>query len=99
MSKNKYKGWVNCEHWGDTVLATVEELKSVCYTYLDSNNGEDKVNFDFKFKLPSGKDFWLYDWKEYRVIPPNEYIVFHIGADTPEESVEAYKQVVELLNK
>jgi hypothetical protein len=84
---------------GDRITTTVEELKSVCYTYLDSNDGEDKTNFDFKFKLPNGKEFWVYDWKEYRVISPNEYIDFHIGADTPEESAAAHELVIKLLNK
>ncbi len=83
---------------GDTITTTANKLIKVCYDYACQNNGEDKVNFDFQFTLPNGNDFFVYDWKEYRVLDKDEYITFHIGADSSEESREALEYVYELIN-
>ena len=83
---------------GDTVTTTASKLIEVCYDYADQNTGDDKVNFDFFFKMPNGNRFYVYDWKEYRVINEDEYIEFHIGADSSAESKEALEYIYELTN-
>jgi hypothetical protein len=40
---------------------------------------------------------FVYDWKEYRPIGPNELIDFHIGTDTPMQSLIAKEELEQLL--
>ena len=47
----------------------------------DSNNGKDKVNFEWECKNEHGI-FSIYDWKEYRSISKDEEIEWHIGGDS-----------------
>lgn len=83
---------------GDTITTTASKLIKICYDYGDQNGSGDKVNFDFEFKLPNGDSFYVYDWKEYRTLDKDEYVKFHIGADTTSESALAYEYIYELLN-
>ena len=83
---------------GDTITTTANKLIEICYDYSDQNTGDDKVNFDFVFKIPDGQEFYVYDWKEYRVLNKNEYVTFNIGADSSEESREALEYIYELIN-
>ena len=76
---------------GDTVTTTASKLIEVCYDYVDQNGSGDKVNFDFEFKLPNGEYFCVYDWKEYRVIDEDEYIDFHIGANSKSDSTRSVR--------
>ena len=48
--------------------------------------------------MPDGQEFYVYDWKEYRVLNKNEYVTFNIGADSSEESREALEYIYELIN-
>ena len=82
---------------GDTVTTTASKLIEVCYDYADQNTGDDKVNFDFFFKMPNGNRFYVYDWKEYRVIDEDEYIDFHIGANSKSDSTQALEYIYELI--
>jgi len=48
--------------------------------YYDSNDGNDKCNFDFEFETSKGDVFTIYDWKKYRVLEEDEKVIFNIGA-------------------
>lgn len=82
---------------GDRFTTTVVRLKQICDSWEESNGCGDKVNYDFSFTTPDGRDFWVYDWKEYRAIEDNEVIDFHIGADSPSHSREALRYLRELM--
>jgi hypothetical protein len=40
---------------------------------------------------------FVYDWKEYAPIGPNQLIEFHIGTDTPMQSLIAKEELIKLL--
>ena len=81
---------------GQTVTTTVNKLiKAIGEPMYVDNSGEDKSNYDFSFMVQDFEAF-VYDWKEYRPISPNELIDFHIGTDTPMQSLIA-KEELELL--
>lgn len=82
---------------GDTITTTASKLIKTCYDYEDQNGSGDKVNFDFEFKLPNGDSFYVYDWKEYRAINEDEYIDFHIGANSKSDSTQALEYIYELI--
>ena len=82
---------------GDKFTTTVARLKQVCEDWEGSNDGSDKVNYDFSFTTEDGRDFWVYDWKEYRTIGDNEVIDFHIGADNPSHSRDALRYLGDLM--
>ena len=85
----------------DTIITTtLNKLKKVlgepvCF----DNTGEDKVNIEWKLETENGKVFTVYDWKEYRPIKPNELIEWHIGGFTPQDTKEAYNEIMDGLNK
>jgi hypothetical protein len=81
---------------GTTIKTTVNKLiKAIGEPMYVDNSGEDKSNYDFSFMVQDFEAF-VYDWKEYRPIGPNELIDFHIGTDTPMQSLIA-KEELELL--
>lgn len=82
---------------GTTIKTTVAKLRQlVGEPASESNDGSDKVNFDWVCRTDSGDLFTIYDWKEYRVIDENEQIEFHIGASDAEISCDAYDELVAL---
>jgi hypothetical protein len=82
---------------GQTVTTTVNKLiKAIGEPMYVDNSGEDKSNYDFSFMVQDFEAF-VYDWKEYRPIGPNELIDFHIGTDTPMQSLIAKEELEQLL--
>ena len=83
-----------------TIKATVNELiEAIGEPWDRSNNGQEKVNFEWKLQTKDGDEFAIYDWKEYRSISTDERIEWHIGAISLESAVSAAKQVELLLKK
>ena len=80
------------------------------------NDAEDKINllelssrhipifnmpsFIWECKTQSDKVFTIYDWKEFRVIDPNEIITWRIGGfsfmDTEEAKDELMAQIIKM---
>lgn len=82
---------------GERITTTVNKLREVCNDYEESNGCGDKTNWDFRFKMDDGTEFWVYDWKEYRWVGEDEAITFHIGADSPSDSRKAFDHVHDLI--
>ena len=83
---------------GQTITTTVNSLiKAIGQPIEENNTGEDKTNFEWEFKT---NDFtaYIYDWKEYAPIGRNELIDFHIGTDTPMQSLIAKEELENLLS-
>ena len=81
MAKKTYKSTDGTSFFGTTIRATVNQLISAFGEPSDdSNTGEDKVNFEWEMETEDGEVFTIYDWKEYRMIDVDEYIVWNIGA-------------------
>jgi hypothetical protein len=82
---------------GQTITTTVNKLiKAIGEPMYVDNSGEDKSNYDFSFMVQDFEAF-VYDWKEYRPIGPNELIDFHIGTDTSMQSLIAKEELEQLL--
>jgi hypothetical protein len=82
---------------GQTITTTVNKLiKAIGEPMYVDNSGEEKSNYDFSFMVQDFEAF-VYDWKEYRPIGPNELIDFHIGTDTPMQSLIAKEELIKLL--
>ena len=63
-----------------TFTATVDDLRNVLgQPQFESNDGQDKVNFDWIMETEDGEPFTVYDWKEYRRLEEDEVIEWHIG--------------------
>ncbi len=91
---------------GETINTTPRKLMALADTlglsYDASNTGEDKVNFDFAFRLKHSDhdfEFTVYDWKEYRPIGLDETIEFHIGAKSSQKACYAKYVLKTYLNK
>jgi hypothetical protein len=81
MAKKTYKSTDGTSFFGTTIRATVNQLISAFGEPSDdSNTGEDKVNFEWEMETEDGEVFTIYDWKEYRMIDVDEYVIWHIGA-------------------
>ena len=64
----------------DIIFATPNELRYILGDPdWDSNDGADKVNMEWYRQMPDGNVFTVYDYKEYRVLHPNEQVEWHIG--------------------
>ncbi len=73
-------------------------LEKIPNSYCDEHNtGEDKVNFDFCFEGPGGREFFVYDWKEYRRLAIHSIVDFHIGAESRSHSLEAKEFLIKKL--
>ena len=82
---------------GITITTTVNKLiKAIGEPMYVDNSGEEKSNYDFSFMVQDFEAF-VYDWKEYRPIGKNELIDFHIGTDTPIQSLIAKEELEKLL--
>ena len=78
-------------------MASVNELTLLLGTpQYQSNNGKDKVNFEWECETENGI-FTIYDWKEYRSISTDEQIEWHIGGNSGYQTSIAAEEVEELL--
>lgn len=63
----------------------------------EQNDGEDKVNFDWDCITNNGDVVTIYDWKEYRPISKDEIIEFHIGGHSLSHTLDAEKELSEMI--
>ena len=82
-----------------TFTATVAELRRVLgQPKFESNDGEDKVNFDWIMETEDGEPFTVYDWKEYRTLPEDEVIEWHIGGRSGLTTGQARSEITKALD-
>ena len=83
-----------------TINTTVNELTRVLGepTY-QTNDGEDKVNFEWVCETIDGEVVTIYDWKEYRSINENERIEFHLGGHNLITTLDGKDELLRLLEK
>ena len=84
----------------DTFRATVSELRQILgVPYAVSNDGRDKVNFDWVMETEDGEVFTVYDWKEYRPLSEDEIIEWHIGGHSSLVTMKASREINAALGK
>jgi hypothetical protein len=82
---------------GTVIRTTPQKLVDLFpVSYYESNDGKDKVNFDFTLEV-DGEVVTIYDWKEYRKLKMDEEINFHIGGLRYETTEKAKKEILELI--
>jgi hypothetical protein len=82
-----------------TIKASVNELiAAIGEPQYQSNDGQDKVNFEWDCETEDGDVFTIYDWKEYRSISKDEQIEWHIGGNSGFVTSTAVEEVELLLN-
>jgi len=82
-----------------TITASVNELiAALGEPQYQSNDGQDKVNFEWECETEEGDVFTIYDWKEYRSISTDEQIEWHIGGNSGYQTSIAAEEVEQLLN-
>ena len=98
MAKKTYKSTDGTSFHGITIRATVEQLtKAFGDPTMDSNWGDDKVNFEWEMETEDGEVFTIYDWKEGRPLRLDEYVVWHIGAKDKSTSNTAERELLKKL--
>ena len=81
-----------------TFTATVDDLRNVLgQPQFESNDGEDKNNFDWIMETKDGTVFTVYDWKEYRRLEEDEVIEWHIGGRSGADTEKALLEIREAL--
>ena len=81
-----------------TFTATVDDLRNVLgQPQFESNDGEDKNNFDWVMETQDGTVFTVYDWKEYRQLAEDEVIEWHIGGRSGADTEKALLEMREAL--
>ena len=83
-----------------TITTTVNELTRVLGepTY-QTNDGEDKTNFEWVCETIDGDVVTIYDWKEYRSIGKDEEIEFHLGGHSLIHTLDGKDELLRLLEK
>jgi hypothetical protein len=82
-----------------TFTATVDDLRNVLgQPKFESNDGQDKCNFDWIMETEDGTVFTVYDWKEYRQLAEDEVIEWHIGGRSGADTEKALNEIAEALN-
>lgn len=82
-----------------TFTATVAELRRVLgQPKFESNDGEDKVNFDWIMETEDGEVFTVYDWKEYRQLDEDETVEWHIGGRSGLTTGQARSEITKALD-
>ena len=65
-----------------TFEASYNDVKALFGTpNWDNSNGDGdgKVDNEWTLKNADGVIVYIYEWKEYRIVPHNETITYHIG--------------------
>jgi hypothetical protein len=84
---------------GSTFTATVQDLRKILgEPDSETNDGDDKVNFEWEMETDDGEVFTVYDWKEYRRLEEDELIEWHIGGHSPSATAQAENEIAERLN-
>ena len=98
--KNTSKNPGGTSFHNNTFRATVSELRRILgVPYTVSNDGRDKVNFDWVMETEDGEVFTVYDWKEYRPLSEDEIIVWHIGGHSSLVTMKASREINAALDK
>ena len=98
MAKKTYKSTDGTSFFGTTIRASVEQLTNAFGDpTMDSNWGDDKVNFEWEMETEDGEVFTIYDWKEGRPLRLDEYVVWHIGAKDKSTSNTAEDEILKKL--
>jgi hypothetical protein len=81
-----------------TFTATVDDLRNVLgQPKFESNDGQDKCNFDWIMETEDGTVFTVYDWKEYRQLAEDEVIEWHIGGRSGADTEKALLEIRQVL--
>ena len=81
-----------------TFTATVDDLRNVLgQPKFESNDGQDKCNFDWIMETEDGTVFTVYDWKEYRQLAEDEVIEWHIGGRSGADTEKALLEIRQAL--
>jgi hypothetical protein len=81
-----------------TFIATVDDLRNVLgQPKFESNDGQDKCNFDWIMETEDGTVFTVYDWTEYRQLAEDEVIEWHIGGRSGADTEKALLEIREAL--
>ena len=97
MAKRTYRDTDGTSFFGTTIRATVEQLTNAFGDPADNNTGEDKVNFVWDMETENEEVFTIYDWKEYRELKLDEYVIWHIGAKDKSVCNTAEREILEKL--
>ena len=98
MAKKTYRSTNNTSFFGTTFHASVRQLtKSFGDPTMDSNWGEDKVNFEWEMETEDGDVFTIYDWKEGRPLGKDEMIQWHIGGFSESITNQAKREILNQL--
>lgn len=94
MAKKTYQSTDGTSFHGITIRASVEQLtKAFGDPTMDSNWGEDKVNFEWEMETEEGEVFTIYDWKYYRPLKSDEIVTWNIGAMNKSVSYDAENEI------
>lgn len=98
--KNTSKNAGGTSFHNDTFRASVSDLRKILgEPYAESNDGRDKVNFDWVMETEDGEVFTVYDWKEYRPLSEDEIIEWHIGGHNGIVTMKASREIAAALNE
>jgi len=98
MAKKTYQSTNGTSFHGVVIRATVNQLISAFgEPSMEYNTGEDKVNFEWEMETNIGEVFTIYDWKEYRPIGRDEYVTWHIGANSKSVANDAEREILKKL--
>ena len=77
-----------------TINTTLHTLRKILgEPRYSSNDGEDKVNFEWNGQTSADDVFTVYDWKEYRSLGEHEMIEFHIGGHNKAVTEQAKNEI------
>jgi hypothetical protein len=86
--------------YNDVFNASVSDLRKILgIPFSETNDGQDKVNFEWVMENEKGEVFTVYDWKEYRVLNEDELIVWHIGGHSSLSTGLAVNEIARALNE
>ena len=82
-----------------TIKASVADLRKVLgVPEFASNDGEDKVNFEWVMETKEGDVFTVYDWKEYRKLSESEIVEWHVGGRNEVATATAVIEMIHAFN-
>ena len=82
-----------------TFTASVADLRQILgEPDWEQNDGQDKVNFDWKMETDDGAVFTVYDWKEYRPLKEDEEVEWHVGGYSGMNTEKALNEIADALN-
>jgi hypothetical protein len=98
MAKLSNKNSIGTSFHSITITCSVNDLIAILgKPEYSSNDGEDKVNFEWICETETGDVFTVYDYKEYRSISKTENIDWHIGASNKLIAIQAKIELNDML--